>query len=103
MFDPIERRNARGDAIESLRIQDWPTGASRLVAQDGGGVASVELDDAVLDELFIQIDILRTNRREARRAQNERFEAAAASGYGAHSTTPVRRSADGDRLIDRVR
>lgn len=91
MFDPIERRNAAGDAIESLRIQDWQTGAVRLVTQDGGGIGSIELDDAALDEAITQLCIIRTNRRvsrevadTARRAhadrQNEKFASAMTRG-----------------------
>jgi hypothetical protein len=113
MFDPIERRNAAGDAIESLKIQEWETGAVRLVTQDGGGIGSIELDDAALDEAITQLCIARNNRRATRQAaqqvaeavaerQGERLENAAWRGYGGHGLIS-RFSADGDRLIDRVR
>lgn len=77
MFGPIERRNAAGDAIESLRIQEWQTGAVRLVAQDGGGVASVELDDRALDEAITQLCVIRTNRRISREVADAARQAAA--------------------------
>ena len=110
MFEPIERRNAAGDAIESLRIQEWQTGAVRLVAQDGGGVGSIKLDDAALDEAITQLCIIRTNRRLSRQAakqtavaerQAQRFEDASWQGYGDHGFT-ARLSAHGDRVIDRA-
>lgn len=102
MFDPIERRNSAGDATQILQVSgsyDRPV----LLIEDGDGNAAFDLDDAALDEAITQLCIIRTNRRIAREVQEQRFVSAASRGYGDHSTPPIRRSADGDRLIDRVR
>lgn len=102
MFGPIERRNAAGDVVEWLSILECPS-AARLYIESGDETASFDLDDATLDEAITQLCVIRTNRRVSREVQSQKFEAAASLGYGDHDAASVRRSADGDRLIDRVR